>query len=62
VIDRPVEEHCDDLFAWAEKRPTAQVIDAMPAIALRFLARRGWPKPQEPCQEPIDFQRKRGAA
>jgi hypothetical protein len=52
-----------DLFAWADERPTAQIIDAVPAIAWRVWLRRQWPKPQQPCEKPIDIDhRKRGAA
>lgn len=52
-----------DLIEWAESRPTAEVIDIIDRIALRIWYRRFWPKPQQPCQAPINLpDRKRGAA
>lgn len=52
-----------DLFAWEERRPSAQVIDIVDRIALRIWYRRFWPKPQQHCSEPITLSnRKRGVA
>lgn len=52
-----------DLLEWGESRPTAQVIDIVDRIALRFWRRRFWPKPQQSCKEPIKLpERTRGAA
>lgn len=52
-----------DLIAWGESRPTAKIIDIVDRIALRIWYRRHWPKPQQPCKEPIVLpERKRGAA
>ncbi|MGE8105170.1 hypothetical protein ACQKP1_15935 [Allorhizobium sp. NPDC080224] len=52
-----------DLLEWAETRPTAEVVDIVDQIALRIWYRRYWPKPQNPCQQPINLpERKRGAA
>lgn len=52
-----------DLFEWAENRPSAEIINAVPLIARRIWFRRFWPKPQQPCIEPIYFnEQKRGAA
>lgn len=52
-----------DLLEWGECRPTAQIIDIVDRIALRVWYRRNWPKPMNPCLEPIRLPaRKRGAA
>lgn len=56
-------ENQPDLFEWAENHPSAEIINAVPLIARRIWFRRFWPKPQQPCIEPIYFNdQKRGAA
>lgn len=51
-----------DLFEWADARPIAEIIDILPYVALRMWRRREWPKPQNPCETPINLPTKRGAA
>lgn len=51
-----------DLFEWANARPSAEIIDLLPIVALRMWQRRQWPRPQSPCGTPIDLQSRRGAA
>lgn len=51
-----------DLFEWADTRPSAEIIDLLPIVALRMWQRRQWPKPRTSCGTPIDLQSKRGAA
>jgi hypothetical protein len=51
-----------NLFVWADNRPSAQVIDIIPIVALRMWQRRQWPKPLDACEHPIALLPKRGAA
>lgn len=51
-----------DLLEWGESRPTAEVIDAVPAIAVRVWMRRFWPRPQNLSPEPIRIEQRRKSA